>query len=329
MSAANAAQRPAGFTADRWLPSLGALGGLGLGAVLLVAAWGKALDPLAFAEEIRRQGLEVGLAAPHLALLVVTLEATLGAALCLNLRRAWVLGPATALVALFVFLNGRTYWLASHGAFDVASSCGCFGSLWVRTPAQAFWQDLLLLLPPLGLAFLGRGGAGRRWWRGRLAVVAAVGVVALLFAWRSPHLPLDDLATRLKPGVAVESLCAGGAGEGAVEICLDGMVPELESGWHLAVIAAVTDERLRRAVGELNAIAAQPDGPRVWLLTASTDEERTAFYWQAGPAFEIREIPEALLRPLYRTLPRSFLVRDGRVEATFTGIPGAAALGAQ
>ena len=30
-----------------------------------------------------------------------------------------------------------------------AESCGCFGDLITRTPAEAFWQDLVLLLPPL------------------------------------------------------------------------------------------------------------------------------------------------------------------------------------
>ena len=33
------------------------------------------------------------------------------------------------------------------------AGCGCFGNLVQRTPAEAFWQDLLLLVPPLLLAF--------------------------------------------------------------------------------------------------------------------------------------------------------------------------------
>jgi hypothetical protein len=33
------------------------------------------------------------------------------------------------------------------------------------------------------------------------------------------------------------------------------------------------------------------------------------------------ETPPELMRPLYRRLPRSFLVKDGRVTRTFAGMP--------
>jgi hypothetical protein len=35
----------------------------------------------------------------------------------------------------------------------------------------------------------------------------------------------------------------------------------------------------------------------------------------------LHETPQALLRPLYRRLPRSFRVEDGRVTATWAGLP--------
>jgi len=35
----------------------------------------------------------------------------------------------------------------------------------------------------------------------------------------------------------------------------------------------------------------------------------------------LHEIPVALLRPLYRTLPRTFFVEEGRVTRTYPGLP--------
>ena len=79
-----------------------------------------------------------------------------GSLLLLGVRRKWVLIPATLLVAFFLSLTGRAWWLAAHGQRDAAESCGCFGNLVQRTPAQAFWQDLALLVPALLLAWVGR-----------------------------------------------------------------------------------------------------------------------------------------------------------------------------
>jgi uncharacterized membrane protein YphA (DoxX/SURF4 family) len=303
-----------------WTRTLGHVGGAILGAVLLVAAWGKALDPMAFAEEIRAQGLELFLTAPVLAVLFVAVEVALGVALVLGLRRSWVMVPTTAMVGLFLFLNGRAYWRFSQGLIDASESCGCFGSLVSRTPAEAFWQDLFLLVPPLLVAFLPQGEPGARLLARRVTVGVAT-VAAVVFAALAPRLPLDDLATRLAPGARVSELCAGREEGGSVRICLDSLVPELEEGSHLVIIAPVEDADLAARVAELNQLSGDPKAPRVWLLTASEEEERAAFFWQYGPTFEIREVPETLLRLLYRTTPRSFAARDGGVEQTFAGIP--------
>src|ERR1700687_2217972 len=95
--------------------AIGTLGGCLLGAVLLVAVWGKALDPAAFAQQIHTDGLDGLLPARALALLALALEAGLGLALLLGLRRLWVLVPAGLLVVFFLLLTGRVYWLVAHG----------------------------------------------------------------------------------------------------------------------------------------------------------------------------------------------------------------------
>ncbi len=301
------------------LSRLGVAGGLVLGLVLLVAAVAKSLDPEAFAEQIVAEGLAPAGGAFAVALLALALELGLGGALVLGVRRLWVLLPAALLVTFFLFLTGRAWWRASHGLLDPATACGCFGNLVERTPAEAFWQDLLLLLPALALAFVGRPrreAPPRR----RLALVAVLTASGLVFAALAPGLPLDDLATRLKPGSRISEICAGTGGE---RICLDVLVGALASGRHLVVLADLEGERFLGGVPALNELALAAEGPRIWVLTASPPEAVGAFAWTRAPAFEVREAPLTLLRPLYRRLPRSFEVVDGGVTSTWRGLPPA------
>jgi hypothetical protein len=228
-----------------------------------------------------------------------------------------VLVPAAILVAFFLFLTGRAYWRDLQGIAP-AEGCGCFGNLVQRTPAEAFWQDLLLLAPALALAFVGRSRGAPRLPPVRTAVAALGAAGVALFAWRAPELPLDDLATRLKPGVEVADLCAGKEGE---RVCLDTVAPELAAGEHLVVLADLDDPAFGAGVERLNALARDSAATGLVVVSATTPERRTAFYWRWGPAFEIHEAPAGLLRPLYRRLPRSFRVREGKVAATYPGLP--------
>jgi uncharacterized membrane protein YphA (DoxX/SURF4 family) len=296
---------------------LGTFGGAFLGCVLLVAVWAKALDPEAFMEQIHTEGLDGFLPAQAVALIALALEAALGLALLLGVRRLWVLVPATLLVAFFLLLTGRSWWLAAHGLRIESASCGCFGNLVQRTPSEAFWQDLALLVPALLLAYVGRERGPRR-PRLRTAVALVGAVAVAVFAWRSPALPLDDLATRLRPGAVTKDFCAGAAD---ARVCLDSIVPELKTGRHLVVMAKLDDPQFTKAVDALNRYAGEQRNPTLWVLSPITPEEKRAFFWKWGPAFEIRETPQELLRPLYRRLPRSFMVEDGRVTRTFGGLP--------
>jgi hypothetical protein len=206
-----------------------------------------------------------------------------------------------------------------------------------RTPAEAFWQDLALLALPLALAFVGRDRDQPRLPPVRTALVALFAVAVPVFAWRAPELPLDDLATRLAPGARMSTLCAGGGSGGggggggtgersafgaqAGAVCLDTVAPELDHGNHLVVLDDVDDPALARAVAGLNAYADAPGAASVWVLTASEAKRQRLFFWRWAPTFKIVEAPPELLRPLYRRLPRSFAVQDGRVTATFSGLP--------
>ncbi len=301
---------------------LGLVGAVFLGAVFLIAAWAKAIDPATFAEQITAEGLDFLLPAPFVAWVAVVLEVVLGLALFLGLRRRAVLVPTAGLIVLFLFLTGRAYWRFVNGV-EASSSCGCFGNLWSRTPAEAFWTDLLLLVPPFVLACLWRRPLARwaRWSRWKLGLLALIAVAAGVFTWLAPGLPLDDLATRLSPGVEVTDLCAGSSDDPGELACLDLLLPELSSGTHLIVLDGLDAPSLEAEMTRLNALSRAGDFDGVWLLHDAPAEEESLFLLSRAPAFQVREVPAPLLRPLYRRLPRSARVKDGRVVTTWSGYP--------
>ncbi|MEM6792475.1 MAG: MauE/DoxX family redox-associated membrane protein [Acidobacteriota bacterium] len=307
-----------------WRRALSVAGCVVLGAVFLVASWAKSIDPSAFADQIRSEGLEIVLSAQAVALIALFLEWFLGMALVLAIRRPIVLVPSSLLVAFFMFLTGRKYWRWSNGE-EVAEGCGCFGNLVDRTPAEAFWQDLLLMVPALLLSWLAlEAGRSPRW---RLGAATVVGVAMTVFAWRAPHLPIDDLATRLKPGIDPFKLCVGGSD--SPEVCMDAILPELESGEHMIILADLSDESFAESVPAINDYSLNPDHPALWVLSSADEDELFTFRFTHGPIFQIREIPSPLMRPLYRQLPRSFTVVGGVVTETWAGLPPMGSAGAE
>ncbi len=297
---------------------VGTIAGALLGIVFLVAVWAKALDPSAFAEQIHTEGLDFLLSAQAVAVIALALEAGLGLALVFGVRRLWVLGPAALLVAFFLVLTGRGWYLSAHGLLPETAGCSCFGNLVQRSPAEAFWRDLLLLVPALLFAFLGRDRRGRLFPPLRTAAVVLGTAGVLVFAWKAPALPLDDLATRLRPGSEVAEICVD---QSEKPVCLNTVAGGLMKGEHLVVIADIADPAFRQAVGALNAAAGDPAGPQVWVLSAAASEQIFQFRWTQGPVFKLVEAPGPLLRPLYRRLPRSFRVKDGEVVETWSGLP--------
>ncbi|HVS02550.1 MAG TPA: MauE/DoxX family redox-associated membrane protein [Thermoanaerobaculia bacterium] len=298
-----------------WRRWAGRLGSWWLAAVLLVAVLAKAADPIAFAEQLQLEGLTGPLAPQTAALVALGIEAVLGLGLLLGLRHAGWLTAVSALVVFFLAITARGWWRAAHGLADSAA-CGCFGNLLQRTPAEAFWQDLLLMAPALALAWLGRArfphpAEATRW---ALALGGAAAVV--LLGWHAPQLPLDDLATRLAPGVEVARLCAGGE----PQVCVGDVAPELLEGNHWVVLLDLEDDPAAW-VDDLNAYVYDGGEPPLLALTASPPDRLQAFTWDWGPAFPVREAPAELLRPLYRELPRSFLVEEGEVVVTSRGLP--------
>jgi len=304
-----------------WPRLVGVAAALLLGVVLLVAAWTKMIDPLALADEIGRYGLDFVVPAWPMSILAIGLELGLGLALVLGVRRWWILWPTGLLIVLFLSLTGQIYWLWAQGLLGEEASCGCFGNLVQRTPAEAFWQDLLMLVPLWALSWLGRSSdrAGSRPTKRTVVVIVAT-LVGMIFTWRAPLLPLDDLATRLAPGVRLDGICAG-SGDDADTICLDVLLPGLAEGEHWVVISELDNETFVAGIEALNALAADPGEEPLTVLSADPAEVHQAFFWQQGPAFNVREVPLPMIRPLYRTTPRSFRLEDGIVTHTVAGLP--------
>jgi uncharacterized membrane protein YphA (DoxX/SURF4 family) len=288
---------------------LGSLAARLLGVVLLVAAYAKAIDPQRFADELALLLPVGGLPFFALAVAAVAFEAGLGTALLLGWRSRLVLVVTN--VTFVAFLAIVTWQWVNPGT--AGSSCGCFGQLVERTPQQAFVEDVLFL-GLSALAWVGRPVPAAGWpLVPALLVAAAAGV----FAVAAPSLPLDDLATALAPGVAV------------ADTRLGGVVPELERGRHLVLLFDRADPATQAAIAPLNKRLGLPRGPiGVWGVAPDDPEQTTAFLWSAGPAFPVRSLAPTMLRSLYRTLPRSALVNDGRVVATWNGFPPDAVLDA-
>jgi uncharacterized membrane protein YphA (DoxX/SURF4 family) len=313
----------------RWRGIVGTLAGVFLGLVFLVAVYGKVFDPQAFAEAIRADGLDFLIPSEPLAWIMLAVEAAIGLALVLNLRRLWVLVPTALLVAFFLFLTGKVYVAWLNGEDPAMASCGCFGSLVDHDPGEAFWRDVVLLLPASILAFLGRPRGMRFPWARSLVVVVFAGAVGV-FAWQAPGLDLDDFATRLKPGVRADEVCVG---SGEDEVCLTSpaVEPLLAEGSHLVVIAELDDEAFAQLAidrtEELFVRMGEPEQPQVLVLHPGKKEDEAQFqFLSQGAPLEFKAAPRELLRPLYRSLPRTFLLVDGRVLRTWPGFPPLAEL---
>src|ERR1051326_3106161 len=186
-----------------------------LGAVLLLAAYAKAIDPQGFAVRLRDMVPLPGAIAYPGALLAAAFEAGLGGALLGGSRHTLVLFLTSAAFLAFAGIMG--WQLVRPGG---AAACGCFGQLLERTPRQAFYEDIGFVALS-GLAWLGRTARSEVLHPGPSVLGVGAGVALALCA---PWLPLDDQATALAPGASVEATQ------------LDGIVPELRAGRHLVLL---------------------------------------------------------------------------------------------
>ncbi len=288
----------------RSLALVGTAAGVLLGIAFAVSSWAKAVDPHGFADEIARQGLLPGVLALPAGIAVIVVEAGLAAALIAGLRHRAVLAVATMLMVFFLGLAAWQLVLPP----EEAASCGCFGNLVQQSPLQHVIVNALLLALAL-LAWLGRGAS--RPARGRWLLVAVVTGGALIFALAAPHLPIDGWpgVTLLREGVPLESLPVADA------------IPEAFEGAWLVLLIDRADEATRAAVPSINELVFAGSDVGIVALAEENPELESEFLWTVGPAFPVHGVPWNMLKPLYRTLPRTFLVRDGEVVRVWNRLP--------
>lgn len=300
-------------------PWAGFLAAFVLGAVLLFSGFAKGLDPALFADGLGKLGfVPAGLAAP-LAIGVVAFEAALGLALVLNLRTKPVLITTLLTFVFFTAVVIREMFLPA----SEQSSCGCFGNLVERTPQQALIEDLIFVGLAI-VAFIGRRPATAapqpRWPRWAIAIGGLAGIA---FCLLSPRLPLDNIATRLKPGLALGAVKVG-------DQALDNIITETQDGRHLVLFLdrSREDDQTRQAIERINKALVYNDtsATQVWGVAEQNEELAAQFLWTAGPAFEIRGAPPAFMRAMYRKLPRVALIVNSKIVKVWNEFPDEATL---
>ncbi len=273
-----------------------------VGSVIIVAALMKALDPLAFQEQIAMYGILPGLS--HVAAwTLIIVEMTLAFGLFFNIYPRII--PVLT-IALLVFFVGITLYGMSIGLGD---NCGCFGNLVHRGPEQVIVEDLLMIVALLFSAIV-------LWSRpqtagsGRIAATLAGTALAVAVTALSPQLPADDFVTQLRPGAHFTAWP------------VDGLYgKDLNKDTHVIFLFTVQDESVGTQVERMNTIA-QSDRVRsaVGLIIDGTEHLPTLMFEYAA-SFPVAAIEPRFARPLYRSLPRAFILRDGVVTHTWSGLP--------
>lgn len=300
------ASRAQDTPAVRALDVAGYIAGALVGLAFLVAVYTKAVDPVGFSQQMIRENLVpfAGLAHP-LAIFVVAIEALIGIALLINVRRLPVLGLSTLLMGFFLGLSIWQYFVPPEDP----SSCGCFGNFVQQDPAQHVLTNAVLFGLTL-VAWLGwRRSSGAIW---RWAVVVVAFFVAGGFAMAAPSLPIDGWpgVTKLVPGAQTP------------ELAIDEALSELRHGLHLVLLIDRADESIHPDIARVNEHLALAYGEaEVWALAEENPELEMEFMFTAAPAFEVRGVPYGMMKPLFRSLPRAFVVNDGEVEKVWNGVP--------
>lgn len=278
---------------------------LAVGGTFVVAGTLKSLDVEGFARDIALHKILGASLSAVLARVLVPFEIVAGVAAIIGYRRRLALLLLAASLVVFIAATG---WAWGHGNTE---GCGCFGRYAARTPLAVIVEDALLLgACAVGLVLSPRAAdpaPGR--WRG--AVVGALALAATAFTLASPHLPIDSVATALRPGVTL------------ADLGLDRIAGNLDQGDRVLAILVVDQETSQKAVPGLNALAQTAGSLPITGLTSAPEDARAGFFFAYGPTFELLEVPAADLNRLYRRAPRVFQVHNGAVLRVWDTIPSA------
>ncbi|HEX7878668.1 MAG TPA: MauE/DoxX family redox-associated membrane protein [Candidatus Eisenbacteria bacterium] len=283
---------------DRFRPYLVVAAALGLAAIWGMAAFLKALDPAAFAEQITQHHVTPAAWSPLLARVFVAIEALLVVAHLSLWRPKWVFAASGILLLLFMGATGLA-WAGGH-----TEGCGCFGRLAARHPREVLLEDAgFLALAAVG--FRAAAGFGSRRWSG--PVLIALTPLALALPFVGPHLPGDSLVTTFNPGEDLTHLAA------------DDLPQPLDDGKVLLVLMGPECSPCDAGLESLNTIAGTEGAPTVIVVYAGSRNEARSWVLDHVPGFAVGSAPEKVLRQYYRKLPQVGLLDGGRIVKVWRG----------
>jgi hypothetical protein len=276
------------------------LGPVLVGVVLVFAGLTKALDPSHFVHHLKDlRLLPAGLLFPA-ALVVISLQCGLGAALVLHVWLAWLL-PAAAVFLLALAALG--YWsTATRRAMD----CGCYNGLLTFSPLQSLLLDSSYATL-LVLAWWWAPADGTRPWTVSAALLAAAGGGLLacgISRYSARHgKPLFEL-TPLKVGRRWNPRWLQGR--------LD---PSATGGEKLVVFLGPNCSHCKKWIKALNTIHWLPGFPEVQGVVALSPERVPHFLEQDDIRFPVVSVTPWVSARLSRGItPTAALVANGIIQ---------------
>jgi len=270
--------------------------------VFIVAALMKALDPQAFIEQIASYGILPTLS-PVAAWTFIIVECVLAAGLIVNLWPRVI--PILSMLLLLFFIGITVYGMS----IGLGENCGCFGNLYHRGPAMVIIEDAIMIV---GLVF-----AVIVLWHHqnehngmRIAVTVGAGLAAVALTAFSPFIPADDLVTQLNPGSSFSTWP------------VDGLYgKDLNHGTHVVFLFTIKDPLIASRVDRMNRIAQEDAVESAVGLIIDGTQHLTTLMFEYAAAFPVAAVEPRFARPLYRTLPRVFILHEGTVTHTWAKIP--------
>ncbi|MDY7033383.1 MAG: hypothetical protein SVY10_15945 [Thermodesulfobacteriota bacterium] len=274
-----------------------------LGLVLLMAGLSKATDMSLFIQQIKDYNILSGYLFLTLAAWgLIAAEFVLGTALLVLYRPRLTLSMTSLLLLTFL---GATLWAWINGA---TQECGCFGAWVKRTPLEAVFEDIILLV----FTFLAWAGYGRRRVRpSRAKAWAVVGscliglMLPMVFGFSPSRINLpQSQAIRLELGdLQVEGLEHLG-------------VIDFNQGAYLIILMDTDCSHCKDSVPLLNELAETSSLPPVIALTINDEQKRMTFIEDFQPVFPLGQIDENSYWRLLAAgdIPRMILVQDGWVK---------------
>lgn len=273
-----------------------------VGLVFLLAAVLKALDPVSFQEQIAAYGIFPDLSA-FAAWTLIIFEVGLATALVVNFLPRIV---PFLVMGMLLFFIGITLYGMSIG---LGANCGCFGNLVHRGPEQVIIEDALMIVALVFAAIVlwSRPMRGVKW---RMAVTVGGAALAAAVTWLSPQLPVDDFVTQLRPGAHFSAWP------------VDGLYgKDLNKGTHVVFLFTIHGERVEADVQRMNAIAQEENVHSAVGLIIDGTEHLTTLMFEYAAAFPVAAVEPRFARPLYRRLPRVFILHEGKVIFTWSELP--------